>query len=94
MCGVVAERVAVLHVFEFGCLCCWGYKTLKLLFICTADESKTVDLYNNVTNAWGTATLNVARKYLAATSVCNVALFAGGVHDGVLISFGSVTARA
>ena len=59
-----------------------------------ADESKTVDLYNNVTNAWGTATLNVARKYLAAASVCNVALFAGGVHDGVLISFGSFTARA
>ena len=37
-----------------------------------------VDLYNNATGAWSTAQLSVARANLAATSVGNVALFAGG----------------
>jgi hypothetical protein len=37
-----------------------------------------VDLYNYATGAWSTAQLSVARYYLAATSVGNVAIFAGG----------------
>ena len=39
---------------------------------------KTVDVYNSVTGAWSTAQLSVARFKLAAASVGNVALFAGG----------------
>ncbi len=37
-----------------------------------------VDLYNSVTGTWSTAQLSVARSRLAATSVGNMALFAGG----------------
>ncbi len=37
-----------------------------------------VDLYNSALGTWSTAQLSVARVYLAATSVGNVAFFAGG----------------
>ena len=43
--------------------------------------SSVVDIYNSVTGAWSTAVLSVARSALAAASVGNVALFAGGI-DG------------
>jgi hypothetical protein len=46
----------------------------------TADsgDSNAVDLYNRVLRTWSTAQLSVARSRLAATSVGNVAIFAGG----------------
>ncbi len=37
-----------------------------------------VDLYNSTSGTWSTAQLSVARIQLAATSVGNVAFFAGG----------------
>ena len=37
-----------------------------------------VDLYNSASGTWSTAQLSVARYGLAATSVWNVAIFAGG----------------
>jgi len=40
--------------------------------------SNAVDLYNGASGTWSTAQLSVARWYLAATSVGNVAIFAGG----------------
>ena len=40
--------------------------------------SNAVDLYNSASGTWSTAQLSVARHYLAATSVGNVAIFAGG----------------
>ena len=40
--------------------------------------SNAVDLYNYTSGTWSTAQLSVARGYLAATSVGNVAIFAGG----------------
>ncbi len=40
--------------------------------------SNAVDLYNGASGTWSTAQLSVARMYLAATSVGNVAIFAGG----------------
>jgi hypothetical protein len=43
--------------------------------------SKVVDLYNSVSGTWSTAQLSVARWRLEATSVGNVAIFAGG-QDG------------
>ncbi len=42
------------------------------------DVSSVVDVYNSITGAWSTAQLSVARSGLAAASVGNVALFAGG----------------
>jgi hypothetical protein len=45
-----------------------------------------VDVYNGATGAWSTAQLSVARYYLAAAAVGNVALFAGGcVANGGLL---------
>jgi hypothetical protein len=46
----------------------------------TADNgySNAVDLYNSTSGTWSTAQLSVARQRLAATSVGNVAIFAGG----------------
>jgi hypothetical protein len=38
-----------------------------------------VDLYNSASGTWSTAQLSVARTGLTATSVGNVAIFAGGV---------------
>ena len=37
-----------------------------------------VDLYNSASGTWSTAQLSVARYELEATSVGNVAFFAGG----------------
>ena len=46
----------------------------------TADgaHSNAVDLYNSASGTWSTAQLSVGRQMLAATSVGNVAIFAGG----------------
>ncbi len=44
----------------------------------TAGYLNTVDLYNSATGTWSTAQLSVGRYILAAASVGNVALFAGG----------------
>ena len=42
-----------------------------------------VDIYNYSSNTWTTANLSQARYFLAATSVGNLALFAGGYNNGV-----------
>jgi hypothetical protein len=41
--------------------------------------SNATDLYNYTSGTWSTAQLSVARYALAATSVGNVAIFAGGI---------------
>ena len=43
-----------------------------------SEPFNAVDLYNGASGAWSTAQLSVARTDLAATSVGNVAIFAGG----------------
>jgi hypothetical protein len=43
-----------------------------------------VDLYNSATSAWSTAQLSAARTSLAAASVGNKAIFAGGETAGAL----------
>jgi hypothetical protein len=40
--------------------------------------SNAVDLYNSASGTWSTAQLSVGRGHLVATSVANVAIFAGG----------------
>jgi hypothetical protein len=47
--------------------------------------SAVVDVYNGATGAWSTAQLSVARYLLAAASVGNVALFAGGFNNSALL---------
>jgi dihydroorotase-like cyclic amidohydrolase len=48
--------------------------------------SNAVDLYNSASGTWSTAQLSGARWRLAATSVGNVAIFAGGQGGGGGIS--------
>jgi hypothetical protein len=47
-------------------------------FTAGGGSSNAADLYNSASGTWSTAQLSVARYYLAATSVGNVAIFAGG----------------
>jgi hypothetical protein len=47
--------------------------------------TNVVDLYNSATGTWSTAQLSVAREGLAAASVGNVALFAGGWTGSALL---------
>jgi hypothetical protein len=48
--------------------------------------SGAVDVYNSATGAWSTAQLSVARVSLAAASVGNVAMFAGGQSSSSALS--------
>jgi hypothetical protein len=70
---------------------CWrnfcGCGAPSYIFLCHCNSyahhsdstsSDAVDLYNSVTGAWSTAKLSMARYHLAAASVGNVALIAGG----------------
>ena len=41
-------------------------------------SNNAVDLYNSASGTWSTAQLSERRNFLAATSVGNVAIFAGG----------------
>ena len=43
-------------------------------------DSNDVDIYNSITGTWSTARLSVARRSMAATSVGNMAIFAGGYN--------------
>ncbi len=45
--------------------------------------STVVDIYNSSSNKWTTASLSQARGSLAAITVGNLALFAGGDNGGV-----------
>ena len=42
-----------------------------------------MDVYNSAIGTWSTAQLSVAREIIAATSVRDVALFAGGYTQGI-----------
>ena len=47
----------------------------------TYSDSSVVDVFHVTTGTWSNASLSVARKYLAATTVGDVAVFAGGEHS-------------
>jgi hypothetical protein len=49
-------------------------------------QTKAVDLYNSASSSWSTAELSVPRSEVAATSVGNVAIFAGGFTWGGMLS--------
>jgi hypothetical protein len=49
-------------------------------FTAGGGSSNAVDLYNSASGTWSTAQLSVGRYGLAATSVGNVAIFAGGYN--------------
>ena len=79
-----------LHVFHVcvwcrvvSCVC--AASDCRLMRATAGSYSDAVDLYNSATGAWSTAQLSVARFGLAAASVGNVAIFAGGEAGSVLL---------
>ena len=79
-------RVLCLRVLRYRGSDCPA--TASSLMRATADVgtlSNVVDVYNGATGAWSTAQLSVARYNLAAASVGNVALFAGGETPSALL---------
>jgi hypothetical protein len=74
--------VQVFHVCVWcrvvACVCAASDCRLMRATVTAGVESNAVDLYNSATGAWSTARLSVARWRLAAASVGNVAVFAGG----------------
>ena len=72
--------VQVFHVCVWGCVvaCICAASDCRLMRATAGWGEKAVDLYNSATGAWSTAQLSVARSFLAAASVGNVAIFAGG----------------
>ena len=81
---IVARVFCVLCLMQFcGSVC---PATASSLMRATAGSalSDVVDVYNGTTGAWSTAQLSVARNSLAAASVGNVALFAGGLTGSAL----------
>ncbi len=73
-------------VQHFGSLCLVTSCSLTLVAAGGPSESNAVDLYNSATGAWSTAfQLSVARGGLAATSIGNLALFAGGQAGSALL---------
>ena len=79
--------VHVFHVCGWcrvvSCVC--AASDCRLMRATAGVPSNAVDLYNSATGAWSTAQLSVARRFLAATSVGNVAIFAGGHTGSVLL---------
>ena len=80
-------RVECLRVLQYCCCVCPAAAISLTRATAGGYVSyvSVVDLYNSATGAWSTAVLSVARAYLAAASVGNVALFAGGVTGGALL---------
>ncbi len=77
----------VVHVFVWcrvaACVC--AASDCRLMRATADTYLNAVDLYNSATGAWSTAQLSVARSRLAAASVGNVAIFAGGGTERVLL---------
>ena len=63
--------------------CVFAASDCRLMRATAGSFSDAVDLYNS--GAWSTARLSVARLGLAAASVGNVAIFAGGATGSVLL---------
>ena len=80
-------RVHVFHVCVWrsvvSCVC--AASDCHLMRSTAGANSDAVDLYNSATGAWSTAQLSMARHKLAAASVGNVAIFAGGGIESVLL---------
>ena len=79
--------VQVFHVCEWcrvvSCVC--AASDCRLMRATAGNHFSSVDLYNSATGAWSTAKLSVARDGLAAASVGNVAIFAGGWTAGGML---------
>ena len=81
--------VQVFHVCVWcrvvSCVCAASDCRLMRATADGAYATNAVDLYNSATGVWSTAQLRVARWFLAAASVGNVAIFAGGYGLGSML---------
>ncbi len=68
----------VLRVMQYCGYVCPATASSLMRTTAGLAPSNVVDVYNGTTGAWSTAQLSVSRCCLAAASVGNVALFAGG----------------
>ena len=59
--------------------------TYHLILSTSGGRSNAVDVYNSATGTWSTAQLSLAREIISATSVGDMALFAGGYAQGKLL---------
>jgi hypothetical protein len=70
-------------------LCCGDFGSLAsacyITIFIAGGASDAVDVYNSTTGTWSTSRLSVARHSLAATSVGNLSLFAGGEKSGAML---------
>jgi hypothetical protein len=86
--GLLFGLTSVGDGVRFACFEAWG---LLLCCVCGAGGFRlmgvtagigspfnALDLYNGASGTWSTAQLNVSLAHLSATSVGNVAIFAGG----------------
>ena len=96
VCWGIRARYVALSLVKLTslCNCCSALKIVFCATACffmrsTADNfaSQTaVDIFNRVTGMWSTAQLSLQRRAMGATSVGNMALFAGGgVADGMFV---------
>ena len=61
-----------------GVACVSAAAACRLTRAAAGSSSNAVDMYNSASGTWSTAQLSVARRDFSATSVGNVAIFAGG----------------
>jgi hypothetical protein len=81
--GAMRVRGVCVCCMLVGCVC--APSACRLMRSTAGSRSNAVDLYNSATGAWSTAQLSVARSGLTATSVGNVAIFAGGATGNVVV---------
>jgi hypothetical protein len=81
----VACVLGALRVLQCCCSVCPATACYLMRTTAGVGASNVVDLYNSATGTWSTAQLSVARQGLAAASVGNVALFAGGDTGSALL---------
>ena len=83
---IVARVFCVLCLMQFcGSVCPATASSLMRAIAGGTGASNVTDVYNGTSGAWSTAQLSVARYWLAAASVGNVALFAGGLTGSALL---------
>jgi hypothetical protein len=79
-CGFALVLLCVFEAFRrlLACVCASAIHRLTRVTAGYLDESKVVDLYNSASGTWSTAQLSLGGTDLVATSVGNLAIFAGG----------------
>ena len=74
-----------LVLLAVACVCtAAGCRLMK--FTAGSGFTNAVDVYNSASGTWSTARLSVERNDIAATSVGNLAIFAGGQNSNSIFA--------